>query len=585
MAESKPSALASWRARLSDWTARIREGEEQVFLAVTLVIGALVGLAVVGFIVVTENLAIRMYPEGSPLWRRVLTPVIGSLLAGYLLYRYAPDARGSGVPQTKAALFARGGFISFGTVLGKFFLTAVTLASGVPLGREGPSVQVGAGIASVIGRRLRMSQERVKALIPVGVSAAIAAAFNTPLAAVLFSLEEVMGNMHAPVLGSAVLSAATSWLVLRLSLGDEPLFHVPEYQLVHPVEFVFYALLGLLGGLLSVAFVKVLLRTRQWFLRQPERTRWFQPVAGGLLVATLAVAVPQVLGVGYTYVGQILNGQMALHIMALLIVLKLFTVTTAYGSGNAGGIFGPSLFLGAALGGTLGSIVHTFFPEFTAAPGAYALVGMGAVFAGIIRTPMTSVIMIFEVTRDYQVIVPLMIANLFSLYISRRMQPQTVYDALALQDGIHLPTSAGHESKRGRRVSHAMRLMAELLGPQMTVAQALERGRRGEFHSWLVQDERGLWGVVAASQLEKLAAEGQGEKKLADLLNPHNFPHVHGDQSLELALERMGSAGIDVLPVVSRANMRELEGVVTLPDVMQAYGLRALPSRTPEADQ
>src|SRR5204863_1694481 len=186
---------------------------------------------------------------------------------GYLLYRFFPDARGSGVPQTKAALYARGGLISLGTVVGKFFCTSATLASGIPLGREGPAVQVGAGLASVLGRVLRLRIEKVKALLPVGAAAAIAAAFNTPLAAVLFALEEIVGDLHAPVLGSVVLASATSWSVLRLLLGNNPLFKVPQYQLVHPAEFAIYAVLGVTGGLVSVAFTKFLLAMRARFLR------------------------------------------------------------------------------------------------------------------------------------------------------------------------------------------------------------------------------------------------------------------------------------------------------------------------------
>src|SRR5204862_1596990 len=226
-------------------------------------------------------------------FRRILFPFAGSLVIGYLLYRYFPYARGSGVPQTKAALFAREGRITIRTVFGKFFCTSATLASGIPLGREGPSVQVGSGLASVLGRNLGLSPERVKALIPVGAAAAIAAAFNTPLAAVVFALEEIVGDLHAPVIGSVVLASATSWAVLRLLLGNSPLFKVPQYQLVHPAEFAVYAALGVAGGLVSVAFTKLLLGMRERFLRFPQKTVWFQPVAGGLLVGLLGWFVPQ----------------------------------------------------------------------------------------------------------------------------------------------------------------------------------------------------------------------------------------------------------------------------------------------------
>src|ERR1039457_4282170 len=383
-----------WKTLLLDRVAELRQREDQIVLVVALVIGALTGLAVVAFIVLTERLGMRLYPVGGAPWRRLLLPVVGSLGIGYLLYRYFPNARGSGVPQTKAALFAREGRITLRTALGKFFCTSATLASGIPLGREGPSVQVGSGIASVLGRLLGLRTEQVKKLIPVGSAAAIAAAFNTPLAAVLFSLEEIMGDLHAPVMGAVVLASATSWMVLRVFLGNHPLFKVPQYQLVHPLEFVVYAVLGVAGGVISVAFTKLLPGMRARFLRFPQNTVWFQPVAGGLMVGLMGWFVPQVLGVGYGFVGDALNGRMAFNLMVLLVVLKLIAVTTSYASGNAGGIFGPSLFIGAMLGGTVGTVAHHLFPAYTATPGAYALVGMGAAFAGIVRAPRTSVLMI-----------------------------------------------------------------------------------------------------------------------------------------------------------------------------------------------
>src|SRR6266705_5173546 len=265
-----------WKTPLLHRLGKLQQREDQVFLALALVIGALTGLAVVAFILLTERMGMRLYPAGSAPWRRLLFPIVGSLGIGFLLFRYFPDARGSGVPQTKAALYAREGRILLRTVLGKFFCTSATLASGIPLGREGPSVQVGAGIASVLGRLLGLRSEQIKNLIPVGAAAAIAAAFNTPLAAVLFSLEEIMGDLHAPVMGSVVLASATSWLLLRLLLGNNPLFKVPQYQLVHPLEFAIYALLGIAGGLISVVFTKMLLGMRHRFLRLSQKTVWLQ---------------------------------------------------------------------------------------------------------------------------------------------------------------------------------------------------------------------------------------------------------------------------------------------------------------------
>src|SRR5208337_2904024 len=573
MSETRKKKNGSWwETPLLQWMARLRQREDQLLLVLALVIGALTGAVVVAFILLTERLGMRLYPVGSDAWRRVLIPVLGSLGMGYLLFRYFPNARGSGVPQTKAALFARDGVITGGTIFGKFFCTAATLASGIPLGREGPSVQVGAGIASVLGRSLGLSPEKVKALIPVGAAAAIAAAFNTPLAAVLFSLEEIMGDLHAPVLGSVVLASATSRMVLRLLLGNNPLFKVPQYQLVHPLEFAVYAVLGVAGGLVSVAFTKLLLGIRERFLRLPQNTVWFQPVAGGLLVGLIGLFVPQVLGVGYGYVGDVLNGRMALNLIVLLLVLKLLAVTTSYASGNAGGIFGPALFIGAMLGGTVGTVAHRLLPAYTATAGAYALVGMGAVFAGIVRAPMTSVVMIFEMTQDYAVIVPLMIANLVSLFIASRSQHEPIYEALAVQDGIHLPSAKTRQRSGQRQVIRVMQTASQLLPAEITVREALERVHSSEFQTWLVTDRRGLVGVINLSTLELEMAEGAG-KQLGELVGGPVFPHVHPDQGLDLALERMGANQLQILPVVSRADVHKVEGIVTLRDVLESYGV------------
>ena len=563
----------------------LRRNENQLSLILSLVIGALVGLVVVAFILLTGRLAVRMYPPGGAGWRRVLVPTLGSLVTGYLLYRYFPNARGSGIPQTKFALFVHDGRIQLRTVLGKFFCCSASLASGIALGREGPAVQIGAGLASVIARRLDLSRERVKALVPVGCSAALAAAFNTPIAAVLFSLEEIMGDLHAPVLGSVVLSSATAWMVLHLVLGDDPLFHVPGYRLVHPVEFLVYAVLGAAGGLASVCFVKLLLGLRRWFVRLPSSTIWFQPVAGGLAVGVMGFFVPEVLGVGYDYVDRVLNGDMILRTVAILAVLKILATALCYGSGNAGGIFGPALFIGAMIGGTVGSLAHALFPAFTAAPGAYALVGMGAAFAGIVRTPLTSVIMIFEVTRDYTIIVPLMIANLISFFISYKLQEEPIYEALAHQDGVHLPASGSRSEPERYQVASIMRQPPDVLSPETKVEEAAARVRSEALDACPVADGQGLWGMVRKLELENAIAQGRAKEKLgslfggdhADLVHASTvFPHLHPDHSVGLALQRMGETASTVLPVVSRANVRQLLGIVTLGDIFDSYGVSRL---------
>ena len=575
----------NWRSRLAHWTKgeALLQHEDKILLLLTLIIGAVVGLVVAAFIFVTENLGARMYPAGGAAWRRVLIPTGGALITGYLLSRFFTNARGSGIPQTKAALFLRDGFISLRTVLGKFGCCSASLASGIALGREGPSVQVGAGIASVLGRRLGLAPNRIRELIPVGAAAALAAAFNTPVAAVLFTLEEVMGDLHAPVLGSIVLGSATSWVTLHLLLGDEPLFHVPPYQLVSPIEFITYAVLGIAGGLVSVAFVKLLLAIRKYCLALPKWSEWLQPTAGGLAVGLMGWFVPDVLGVGYSHVSEALNGQMTLQVMALLVVLKLLATTSCYGTGNAGGIFGPSLFIGAMLGGAVGTVAHQILPDFTGGVGAYALVGMGALFAGIVRVPLTSVIMIFEMTRDYSIIVPLMIANLISFYISHRLQKEPIYEALQHQDGIRLPSGL-----RYRQELLIVRDAAEAPQHLLSITDRVEDALKyldADHNACPVtdaSDSGSLAGVITLAQVEDEIAAGHGDRALGELLpvdvpdpllTEENFPHLHMDHPLDMALRRIAHSKLNVLPVVGREDIRDLKGVVSLSDILKAYGV------------
>ncbi|MEO5816769.1 MAG: chloride channel protein, partial [Gemmatimonadaceae bacterium] len=574
-----PPRRTAWLDRIAELVEDLRREEDRLALLLSLVIGALVGLVVVAFVLLTGRLAAHMYPAGGAGWRRILVPTLGSLVSGVLLFRFFPDARGSGIPQTRAAIFIHDGRISFRTVFGKFVCCATSLASGLALGREGPSVHIGAGISSVIGRRLGLSNAQVKWLIPVGASAALAAAFNTPIAAVLFSLEEIMGDLHAPILGSVVLSSTTSWMVLHLLLGDEPLFHVPDYHLVSQGELLIYVVLGLVGGLVSVGFVKMLLRMRRFFLALPRRTRWIQPMAGGLAVGLLGFFVPQVLGVGYDQVDRVLSGDMVFRFVVVIAALKMFATAICYASGNAGGIFGPSMFIGAMVGAAVGHVAHAAFPDVTAGAGAYALVGMGVAFAGIVRTPLTSVIMIFEVTRDYTIIVPLMIANLIAFYISQRFQKEPIYEALAHQDGIHLPTGAFRTHTRRLGVSVAQRNAPTPIDAALDVAAAAQIVAAGSLSSWPVTDARGLIGMVRESDLAAALIAGRGAQTMDELLHmvaardpagahEDDVAHVHPDQPLGQALVRMGETRHNVLPVVSRANIRDLVGIVTLEDIL-----------------
>jgi len=546
---------------------RIRLRENQLFLALTIIVGILAGLAAVLF-----TLSIRAAQRGlfglePSAARLILVPTVMSLVAGVLLAKLFPDARGSGIPQTEMAYHLRGGIIPLRTAFGKFLTGVICVGSGHSMGREGPSVHIGAGIASTIGQWTRLPPERVQSLVPVGAAGALAAAFNTPVAAVLFALEEIIGDMNAALLGSTVVASVAAVIVERSILGNEPLFHVPTYHLMHPAELAAYACLGIVGGAISLVFSQGLLHARRLFLSLPARTVIFRPAIGGLAIGILLVFVPEVMGVGYNYVGQALNGAMAARLMLILCAAKLVATIVSYSSGNAGGIFAPSLYLGAMAGGVVGTIVHQVAPFPTGDPGAYALVGMGTLFAGIIRAPMTSVFMIFEITQDYQILVPLMVANLLSFFIARQYQPTPIYHALLEQDQVHLPGPATRLASKRWRAATAMTTDVTFIPDGSSIEGAIALTASSGAATYPVGTPEKLAGLVTRAALERAIREGHGHDRVDAILSTDG-PHVHGDHPLDVALERFSQSS-GLLPVVDRSDISRVEGFITMDSIVR----------------
>jgi len=546
---------------------RLRLRENQIFFALTIIIGVLCALAAVLFSLAIEGTRHLLFGLEPSSLRFLIVPTLVSLVTGFLLAKFFPEVRGSGVPQTEAAFHLQQGAIPARVPFGKFLTGVLCIGSGHSMGREGPCVQIGGGLASLLGKWLRLSPARVKDLVPVGAAAALSAAFNTPVAAVLFALEEIIGDMNAALIGSTVVASVTAVIVERSILGNEPLFHVPEYHLVHPAELLAYAALGLAGGIISVLFCKGLLRTRAFFLRMRASTTVFQPAMGGLIIGVVLIFVPQVMGVGYEYVDQALNGGLPLKLMLLLCFVKLAATIISYASGNAGGIFAPSLFLGAMAGGAVGVVIHRFAIFPTGDPGAYALVGMGALFAGIIRAPITSVFMIFELTQDYQILVPLMIANMLSFLISRRYQPRAVYHALLDQDHVHLPEPGGRVVAAGRLARDIMTHNLTFIPPGSSVEGAWKLIAENQSKCFLVGSQEMLAGLVTRQSIKEARQSGKASDPLTSLL-VSGWTHVHPDHSLELALERFRQ-NPGLLPVLSRSGTHRVEGVITLETIMQ----------------
>jgi chloride channel protein, CIC family len=547
-------------------TERLRLREDRLFLALSTIIGILAGLAAVLFSLAIDGTTYLFFGVDPSPARTVLVPTLVSLATGVLLATVFVGVRGSGVPQTKAAFHLEGGAIPGRVPLGKFLMGVLCIGSGHSMGREGPSVQIGAGIASVIGRWLRLPPARLKELAPVGAAGALAAAFNTPIAAVLFALEEIIGDMNATLLGSTVLASISSVVVARSILGNDPLFRVPAYNLVHPAELIAYAGLGIAGGLISLVFCKALLAVRGWVLRLPRATLMVQPACGGLAIGALLLAVPEVRGVGYEHVDQALNGGLVMHTMLLLCVVKIGATIVSYCSGNAGGIFAPSLFIGAMAGGIIGTIAGALAPFPVGEPGAYALVGMGTLFAGIIRAPMTSVFMIFEITQDYQIIVPLMVANLLSFAISRRFQPIPVYDALLRQDGVHLRSSPSRRDAGGWSARDVMSRNPPLVPADSSIDAAWETMRAADRTASLVGTPDRLIGVVTRQRLLEARQANQGGEAVTVLLDDKAVVHVHPDHPLDVVIDRLATS-MGLLPVVSRSAIQRVEGAIDLSDI------------------
>ncbi len=429
--------------------------EQQRLLALTILAGGLCGLSAVAFhlsIGFLEKLLIdhaNAAPGHSWIFWTIFTPAVGGLVVGLGLTYWSPASAGSGIPQVKVAYELRSGRVSVKETIGKFVLCSLQIGSGASLGLEGPTVQICAGVSSMLARVARLSPEYSRRMTSVGMAAGIAAAFNAPIAAITFTLEELIGDLDQTMLSGVIVAAALAAVVEHSILGTKPVFHVPRpYVLTNASSLIWYALLGVLAAVVSVTFTESLLRLRARFKTFTAFPRWAHPALGGLATGALAVVgfelyhLNGIAGDPYKTLELALTGTMPVLFMVLFCVLKLLATVCSYSSGGSGGIFAPSLFMGAMLGGAVGYLDVTIFHHSADAIGAFAVVGMGAVFAGVVRAPMTSILIVFEMTGGYGLVLPLMIANMSAFALARYWRATPVYEALLAQDGIHLPHHA-----------------------------------------------------------------------------------------------------------------------------------------------
>jgi CIC family chloride channel protein len=582
MTESaNPSVVQDAERAPRDWARRLpaREAlaatfrEDRFFLLLSVFIGIFAGLAVVCFRLAIDWSHITFLgsvPQPHSL-RLIIAPVLVSLAVATLVVHLFPGVRGSGVNQTKAALYIFNGTIPFRTAIGKFITAALAIGSGHSLGPEDPSLQIGASLASFLGRQLDLSRDKLRLLAPVGAAAGLAAAFNAPISAVLFVIEEVIGRWSAGILGSVVLSAISSVVVVRWFLGSEPLFRIPLVALVRPAELIAYVVLGIVGGIAAVVFAKAIgffrPRLRDW----PRWAQYFQPALAGLAIGLIGYfGAPQIMGAGYEYMDQAMHDQFTWQVLALLAGLKIVATTLSFVSGTPGGMFAPTLFVGAMLGGAVGGAERVLFPHLTGSTGTYALVGMGVLFAGFLRAPMTSVFMVLEVSGNYSIIVPVIVANTFAYVISRSLQPTPIFDLLTRQDGLVLPSLEEQREETVLHVEDAMKPPAELvLDSDNTVDEALHRVQQVKEEVFLVRMTPSGWNCASREQLRKLAGEGKGELSLRSVLPIRQLPVLYPDLPLDIALRYIHK--VPLIPVVNRADSHRLEGTLSRDAVLSRY--------------
>src|ERR1700742_1858993 len=530
--------------------------DERLVLVLSMFIGVISGLMVVCFRVAInwiQVLTLGSSPHPGQ-FRLLFVPMGMGLLVAVLVQLVFPGARGSGINQTKAALYIYNGYISFRTVLGKFITAALSIGGGFSLGPEDPSLQIGAGVASMVRRRLNLSRERLRMFAPIGAAAGLAAALNAPISAILFVVEEVIGRWSAAVLGSIVLAAISSVVVARWFWGPEPMFRIPVVTLRGPQELLAYSVLGIAGGVASLLFSKALGYSRPRLRRLPRWTFYIQSPIAGLIVGAIAFfGVPQVMGPGYNVIDQAMHGQFTWKFLLALALLKIVATTISFSSGTPGGMFAPTLFIGAMLGASIVTFEKVFFPSFSISVGSYALAGMGVLFAAFLRVPLTSVFMVLEVSGNYSIVLPVILANTIAYLVSRGLQPYPILETFTHQDGLDLPSMEEQREESVLHLEDALRPVDVPVFPgSATLHEVSQQLSQAEAPILLVKLHDGSWYSMNRNDFTSLAACQTPDTPLERALGPDRVPLLFPDLPLDSGIPYFSRW--PVLPIQNRAS-------------------------------
>lgn len=516
--------------------------------------------------------------QGFQPWYLLIIPALGGLVYGPMIYKFAREAKGHGVPEVMEAVALKGGRIRPVVAVIKSLASAVCIASGGSVGREGPIAQIGSAIGSTIGQYFNLSDERVKNLVACGAAGGIAATFNAPIAGALFALEIILGQMHAVYFGAVVISSVTADMIAQIFFGELRAFSVPDYTLLSYWELILYVVLGILMAIASVAFTRMLYVSEDLWdsLSFPE---YLKPVLGGILLGVIGIlspkinAFPQAFGVGYESISIALFGKMALTMTLGLFLLKFLATIITLGAGGSGGIFAPSLFMGAMLGEAFGQLVNLLFPAITAPPGAYAMVGMAAFFSGAAHAPMTAIIILYELTGNYEIILPLMLATVTGTILSRAISPESIYTLKLTRRGIHLQEGKDIDVMQTITVGEAMSKNFDVVTSDLTLKELAQEFEHSHHHGFpVVSQGNKLVGVVTLQDLDRALEAGIPDSaEIKDIATCQNLITAYENEPMWTALRKLGVRDVGRVPVLKKGTEDELVGIIRRKDIIQAY--------------
>ena len=542
-------------------------------------VGVIAGIIAIGFryllfsiqnVFFYQNLSLK---EVTPVmhdlgWMVILVPALGGLLVGFIIHFLASEVKGHGVPEVMEAVTVKGGKLRPRVVLLKALGSALSIGSGGAVGREGPIIQIGSGAGSTIGQILKLPRWNIKILVGCGAAGGIAATFNTPIAGVIFALEVILRELKTRSFISLVISVFFATIVSRFFLGSVPAFQVPDYTFQSYYEIGFYLLLGIFSGVIAYVLIKSIYKSENIFesIRIPL---FVKPALGGIFVGIIGYIKPEVLGYGYHTIEKLLNEEILIKVSLLLVLLKILAFSFTIGSGASGGIFSPSLFVGAALGAAFGGALNIYFPEVTAPMGAYALVGMAAVFAGASRATFTAIIILFELTLNYHIILPLMFACVIADLVTHGLSKDTIYTKKLSLRGINVSQEMETNVLDTRQVSEIMR---HSLGfnHNTKVKDIYKNFINGNYRSTpVIDDRRKLMGMITIEDIVEVSGEDRGQpaKHLMKEMKAVTYPN----ETLSDALYKMATCNIECIPVLESSETERVIGQVMRLDIIKAF--------------